>query len=636
MKRSIRVLIAAWIALSSAGRADESLIREIPLEKIQTALNQVGPEHPRLFVDDRQLPELLKRIEANPELKVLHEQIIKQADSLLAKHALKRVMTGRRLLSVSREAIKRLSMLSWAYRTTGNRVYLERAEQEMLAIAAFDDWNPDHFLDVAEMTTAMAIGYDWLYNDLSDQSRNAVRQAIVEKGLKPSFGKHWWINTNNNWNQVCHGGLTCGALAVLENEPKLAETIIHRAVNKVQLAMAQYEPDGAYPEGPGYWVYGTTFNVILLAALDSVMGTDFGLSEKNGFSKCPEYLLHVTGPTGLFFNYPDSGTQQGFTPAVFWFAKKYNTPSLSWTQREIWQNAIQQNPSKLTRDRDSVFALLWATPEIVKPKTLSWMGRGLNPVAMFRTAWDADATYLAIKGGSPNTNHAHMDAGSFVIDAAGLRWAADLGPENYNKIETLGMGLWNGRQDGDRWKLFRYNNYAHNTLTVNDQLQQVSGMAPMIRYSGDSSFPHVAFDLTSVYKGQLAKALRGGSLLPNGHILIRDELQAADKAATVRWAMVTPANVEIQSEKSATLTQKNKTTSFRVITDKNIRLTTYSTEPKADYDEPNPGTRMIGFELKLQANETADVIVIMTPPGQQETSDIPDKHIKDWSKPLDE
>ena len=30
----------------------------------------------------------------------------------------------------------------------------------MLAIAQFADWNPSHFLDVAEMTMGMAIGYD--------------------------------------------------------------------------------------------------------------------------------------------------------------------------------------------------------------------------------------------------------------------------------------------------------------------------------------------------------------------------------------------------------------------------------------------------------------------------------------------
>lgn len=48
-------------------------------------------------------------------------------------------------------------------------------------------WNPSHFLDVAEMTGGLAIGYDWLYDDLSPESREKIRQAIVAKGLGPAL-----------------------------------------------------------------------------------------------------------------------------------------------------------------------------------------------------------------------------------------------------------------------------------------------------------------------------------------------------------------------------------------------------------------------------------------------------------------
>ena len=53
---------------------------------------------------------------------------------------------------------------------------------EMKAVAAFPDWNPSHFLDVAEMTNALAIGYDWLYDDLTPTDRATIRAAIVEAG----------------------------------------------------------------------------------------------------------------------------------------------------------------------------------------------------------------------------------------------------------------------------------------------------------------------------------------------------------------------------------------------------------------------------------------------------------------------
>ena len=616
----------------------DNRITEIPLEQVQHALKKPLTSHPRLFLNDQQLPEVLKQIEASENLRILHQVLIKQADALTKKGTLRRIMTGRRLLGVSRKVMKRLFTLGWAYRSTGDEIYLKRAESEMLAVAAFSDWNPSHYLDVAEMTMAMAVGYDWLYNDLPKESLAIIKKAILEKGIRTSLYENerpgWWIDSTNNWNQVCHGGITCGALAIIEDQPHLAETIIHRAVNKIQIAMNEYEPHGAYPEGPGYWAYGTTYNVLLFAALDSALGTDFGLSEKNGFAKSAEYYLHVIGPTGLYFNYPDCGSQGDLLPAVFWFAEKYKNPALIWNQQKKWKQAIERNESELVGDRTAVLALVWASSKAVKPKQLSWMGQGLNPVAMFRTSWDDDAVYLAMKGGTPASNHAHMDIGSFVIDAGGVRWALDPGAESYNKIESLGMNLWDRKQTGDRWKLFRYSNFLHNTLTVNDQLQRVDGFAPIIRYSDDSKFPHVAIDITDLYQGQLLKAVRGASLLPSSQILIQDELKAGDTPATVRWAMMTPAKVDIRSAKTAVLSQKKKTMQFRVVTEADIELTTFSTKPRASFDADNGNTRMIGFDVELAANEKLTVRVLMTPGSKEKPLKLDVKNVENWSRPL--
>jgi hypothetical protein len=249
---------------------------------------------------------------------------------------------------------------------------------------------------------------------------------------------------------------------------------------------------------------------------------------------------------------------------------------------------------------------------------------------MFRSSWtDPDALYLAIKGGSPGVSHGHMDVGSFVIDAQGLRWATDLGPESYHKIESRGMDLWSRGQNDQRWTIFRYNNTSHNTLVVNGQHQRVDGHAPIVRYSDERTFPHVVFDMSAVYEGQLAQALRGASLSPSGQVLIQDEFKATDQPATVRWAMVTPADVSIESNKAALLTQQGKRMRLTVLTDIDVRLKTYSTEPKADYDAPNPGTRMVGFEVSLPAGQTARTAVLLGPPTAGVSLDL--KPLLQWS-----
>jgi hypothetical protein len=234
-------------------------------------------------------------------------------------------------------------------------------------------------------------------------------------------------------------------------------------------------------------------------------------------------------------------------------------------------------------------------------------------VALFRSSWDDDAAYLAIKGGTPGSNHAHMDIGSFVIDADGVRWAMDFGKESYHRIESMGISLFVMSQNADRWKLFRYGNHGHNTLAVNGKLQKVDGFAPIVHYSDNKKFPHAVVDLTDVYKGQLKKAVRGASLLPSGQILIQDELEAGDKPATVRWNMVTPAEVDIKSDTTAVLSQKKKTMQFEVVTDSGVKVATYSTKPRTKYDAENKNSRMIGFDVKLKANEKVTIRVVMTP-----------------------
>ncbi len=609
-----RFLSVVIIAAFTCAGAD-SAFREIPIAEVQDSFDRPVPQHPRLFITNKQLVEIQARVKFQPLLQSFHQAMLDKSDDILNKAPVKRVKTGRRLLSVSRRCLDRVIHLSAAYRFTGKRSYLKRAEKEMLAAAAFSDWNPSHFLDVAEMTAALAIGYDWLYDELSVASRHAIREAILKKGLEPSLKNKGWARGHNNWNQVCNGGITIGALSIMEDEPELARNLVHRAVNGVQVVMKEYEPDGAYPEGPGYWVYGTSYNVILLAALESVLGTDFGLSRAPGFASSAAYYLHVTGPTGLYFNYPDSGSKGGFLPTVFWFAQKYDWPSLAWQQHQLWKDAAAQEPSELVQSRFSPLLLSWCNAEASVPKDLAWKGRGSNSIAMFRSSWtDSDAVYLAIKGGSPGVSHGHMDVGSFVLDAEGVRWAVDLGPESYNKIESRGMNLWARSQNAERWKIFRYNNLSHSTLVVNGQHQRVNGSAPIIRFSDNESFPHVVFDMSSVYEGQLAQALRGASLLPEGHIMIQDKFKAAGQPAKVRWAMVTPAEIVLQGKRSALLQKDGKAMHLSVLTRKETELRTWSTEPKADYDAHNPGTRLIGFEVSLApGEETLTTVVIGSP-----------------------
>jgi hypothetical protein len=58
-----------------------------------------------------------------------------------------------------------------------------------------------------------------------------------------------------------------GALAIADENPAVAREIVEAAVRSLPLAMHEYAPDGGYREGPAYWAYGTTYNILAIAWL---------------------------------------------------------------------------------------------------------------------------------------------------------------------------------------------------------------------------------------------------------------------------------------------------------------------------------------------------------------------------------
>jgi len=592
------------------------------------------PAHPRILMLAGEEATILQTLRADKTWNGLHQAMLAECDKLIPTAPVERIQIGRRLLDKSREALRRLFLLSYAWRTTKQRPYLERAEKELLAISAFSDWNPSHFLDVAEMTMAAGIGYDWLYNDLSAASRTAIKTAILKKGIEPSLDSRYnsWLKATHNWNQVCNAGMAYGALAIYEDQPELARTILNRSVETIVLSMGDYGPDGAYPEGYGYWGYGTSFNVMYISAMEKAFGRDFGLSNQPGFLKTAEYMANMTGPTGSSFNYSDAGTGGSLQPAMFWFATKTKNPSLLWVERG---RLLTEDPARQVRDRLLPAIMLWnggvRVNSIPAPASTLWVGKGKNPVALMRSSWtDPAAVYVGMKGGSPSVNHAHMDAGSFVMEADGVRWAMDLGMQDYNSLESKGIKIWGKEQDSQRWKVYRYGNAVHNTLTVNNGLQRVDGYAPITRSSGSAGFMHATTDLSSLYSGSLAKASRGIAIVDQDHVVVRDEVEAAASPATIRWTLLTTAAVTVVGNNRAELTKNGKKLIVQVQEPAAVTLKTAPAEPNHDYDAPNPGTTLLTFEVPVAAGAQGVLTVSLLPERAAAKSARPVQPLQQW------
>lgn len=626
-----RTLLPVLLLLACLVNTSVALAQDNPL----TASTKV-PVHPRILLLREEEQAIQKTIQADPTWAKIHQAIVAEAEAIGKAPVLERKMIGRRLLSVSREALRRIFTLSYAYRLTQQPTYLKRAEQELLTVSAFSDWNPSHFLDVAEMTMAVAIGYDWLHNGLSEQSRVTIREAIQKKGLEPSLEpkNNGWLTATHNWNQVCNAGIAYGALAIYEDHPELARSLINRAITTVKLPMGDYKPNGAYQEGYSYWGYGTSFNVLLISALEKAFGSDFGLSTAPGFMQTAAFMENMTGPTGLPFNYSDSGGGSELQPAMFWFANKLKDPSLLLEER---RQLTEVPSSKHVRNRLIPAVMIWSAglklDKINVPNSTVWVGSGTNPVAMMRSSWsDPAAIYVGLKTGSPSVNHGHMDVGSFIMDADGVRWAMDLGMEEYNPLETNGIKIWGMAQNSERWTVFRYNNLVHNTLTINGQLQQVKGHSAITSSSANPRFMNATTDLTPIYSDQLTKANRGVAIVNKAYVLVRDELEAGPKETTVRWTMATSAAVNITGDDRAELTKNGKKLVLQVQEPAKVMMKTWSTTPSRSFENPNTGTTLVGFEVVLPAGAKSALTVLLIPEKAGGVNAAPALPLAQWPK----
>ncbi|MEZ5205999.1 MAG: hypothetical protein R2690_03225 [Acidimicrobiales bacterium] len=199
--------------------------------------------------------DLQARIAGDATAASLYAGVKARATALLGRSAADLKPDGFRLLETSRRRPAHVRPRPGVARR-GDPAYAARGWSELEALAAFPDWNPIHFLDTAEMTHAVAIGYDWLYAALTPTQRATVAQAIIDKGLTPGRMSYdgtaivavsYWTGVTNNWNNVVNGGLTIGALAVGDLDPALASYVAHEALTRLPGAMANYAPTAPGP-----------------------------------------------------------------------------------------------------------------------------------------------------------------------------------------------------------------------------------------------------------------------------------------------------------------------------------------------------------------------------------------------------
>lgn len=570
-------------------------------------LNTLKDQHPRM-ISEESIGKIKMLIQEDELAQQIWKSNLKFTQELFNKKPLVYDKPdGRRLLRVSRAALERVRSLSLSYLILGEKKYAERAWQELSAVASFSDWNPSHFLDCAEMTHAVALGYDWLYNFWSEEQKKILQHAILKKGLNPALEVYskevGWHKGNINWNQVCNGGISIGALAIAEHIPEIASKILCTAIESIQLPMKAYEPDGGGYEGPTYWDYGSRYNVFFLDALENSLGTDFGLGSMEGFRRSGDFQIQLSATNLMCFNFSDSDVKAMSTAQHFWMGKRYDQARYSGFRYMALKKGVKGN----------ILDLLWFDDRFkdfdLNSMPLDKYFRVAEIVTM-RDSWDNGKGFsVALKGGSSTRVHSHMDLGSFILECDGVRWFTDFGKDAQTYQRHINKA--------GRWDFYRTRAEGHNTLVINpkfrgNQKRTEDGIAEFTKFESGKESAIAVLDVSKSYYDDVSFK-RTFTLNRGIEFRIADEIKCEEPSELFLFYH-TEADIELtENNRQAILKQDGKSIVMSLVKPLEAQFEVLPANPMPEspilpFQEKNDGTR----KLSIHFTDTVGVDVEVT------------------------
>ena len=569
-------------------------------ETVIADLKRTSPSHPRVLANAADFDRIRTLYASDENMKAWIDRVIQSADaSLDASAPTYSVDEGGRLKGTGTDGM--MQNLGLAYQVTGDQKYVDAAWKHLEAVCSFDNWHPGHFLDAAGIMKGVAIGYDWMYDGFTAQQRSTIEAALFEKGIQAgigayagttedmepahgTFGRSGWTNTENNWNAVCNSGLTLASAAIGDLDAYSDEIagLMEDVLRSIEKGIICYAPDGSYPEGPGYWSYGTNNLFYMIECLDKAMGTDYGIFDAPGLDTTCYFPVYMEGPRGQW-NLNDCSEGSVDTSHFMWVAQKVGNYDLA---------GIRLNDILTGTKSAAVSDILFYDPSKINENVSLPLDRYFSgtQIATMRSAFnDSGALFCGLHGGYNSVNHGNLDSGTFIIDAGGQRFISDIGSDNYNLPSYFGGGT-----GGARWNYYRNRAEGHNTVIVNPGLgedQVATATTQITRFESKPKGAIAVVDMAPAHGAKVEKAQRGELLTDNRRaVIIQDEMTLPEAGEVWWFAHVNNGEITVAPDgKSAVIEKGGKRMYAGIVSPMaDAKFTVMAAEPLPSSPQSNP------------------------------------------------
>ncbi len=532
--------------------------------------------HPRLVLDEDGFNDLKGFVITVPYVKRAYANVKAEADDYLDDPVSTYVRKATDTTAVDKTSLNRLYPLAMTYKIEGDAKYKNRLWNEIEQIAKWEQMTLNDNLGLGDYARALALCYDWLYNDWSVEQKRIIRNVLMKNFLETSvpslLDKVGVFGNLYNHNFVTNSGIGMCALAFGDETGygEYCNQIIDATIDSMTENFKLFGPDGVSEEGVDYFEYGQDGVSLYLAAMQSALGTDMDISKIEGRDKMGNFIVAANGAVQSF-DFSDSHTELRTPSELLFLAGTYDDKKLA-------AYAINKCEDYNALDiRDMLYFKEWMTDldgAEEYPRDFNLKSTH-QPMASARSSYDnRNAMYVGFKGGS-QAGHSDLDYGSFVYDALGVRWFHDSGIDDYGLSGMFNYSAVSNGSTKNRWYYYSKRAEGHNTLVINPKIdkgnvdadQDVGTDIPTVNidtYATGENYMYGIMDLTGVYTERVASAKitsakRGIALLNNRSILVvQDEIKCEEPIEAYSF-LHTNAEIEISDDKkSAILTKNNK------------------------------------------------------------------------------
>ena len=638
--KGMAVIADKQISLKTAGMEESihQMLAHLALDlPNMTALREayekspVKGVHPRIYRTNEGFDELLKLAETDAVLKERLDSIKTNADSLLSYKWTYNKTSGT-------GSYTHCEQLYIAWLMTGDDKYAAKAEELALLIANDDNWwELDYYLATSANMMICATVYDLFYDYLSKNSKGIIATAAIEKGVKAALRAYGgqlsnWPLRRTNWNTVPNGGSIVAAATFLGEgyDDNACLEMLEQSFYSLKNVLHVYSAGSAF-EGVGYFSYGTEYLMKGVIALNSLFGTNFGITNYTGLLESGYYGFYMQTWLDKWAIHDDT-LKSGFNNTL--------ASTFAYMTKDMTLQKMRYDQIKNKKYSADLLDVLYYMPGEMPESIDAPLDRNFSFTenATSRSDWGKSAFFLGVHAGANNFEHGQQDLGNFIYEAFGLRFGHDIGRDSYNLPNYFNEGT-------TKLTIYAHRAEAHNVYVINpseDSGQVWRAKSEIVEQEIKPRGVIYTVDMTPAYFNQLKEAKRGYMFTNDRSVLVvQDEIVPLEIDDEYKWFWTTEADIQINKDNTVTLTNNRKIVTLHF--DSNVEFEIESGETVPLETSPNPAGQLqignkankitITFYAEEEAMDKINFRVVAVPFGHDDYEIGEITPISEWTIP---